>query len=47
MAAITRPPETWTIGSEMPKKLSRVEPSSSMTARKMMVFTAILRASNR
>ena len=30
MATITMPPETWTIGSEMPKKCRITVPSSSM-----------------
>ena len=41
MAAMTMPPETWTMGREMPKKLRMVEPSSSMMPRKMMLLRAI------
>ena len=34
MAAITMPPETWTMGSEMPKKCRMAEPRRSMATRK-------------
>ena len=45
--AMTMPPETCMMGSEMPKKASREEPTSSMTARKMTVLMAMWRARER
>ena len=47
MATITIPPETCTIGSEMPKKCRITVPSSSMITRKMTLLIAIFRASER
>src|SRR5208282_3134490 len=44
IAARTKPPATWTTGSEMPKNRSTAEPTSSMTKKKRVVETAILRA---
>jgi hypothetical protein len=44
MAAMTIPPENWTIGREMPKKFRMVKPRSSMMVRKTMLLMAILRA---
>ena len=44
MEAITRPPETCTIGSEMPKKRSIAEPTRSTTARNSTVLMATRRA---
>ena len=44
MAAMTRPPDTCTIGRETPKKLRMVEPTISMTAMKRTVLRAMRRA---
>jgi hypothetical protein len=45
MAAMTMPPENWTMGRDMPKKLRIVTPRSSMTVRKTTLLMATLRAS--
>ena len=44
MAAMTRPPETSTVGREMPKKRSTVEPMRSTTIRNRKVLMAMRRA---
>jgi hypothetical protein len=44
MAAMTRPPETSTMGREISKKLRMAEPMSWMTAKKMRVLMAMRRA---
>jgi hypothetical protein len=47
IAAMTMPPESWTMGREIPKKLRIVAPNNSIIARKMTLLIAILRASER
>ena len=44
MAAMTMPPETSTIGREMPKNRSRAEPTRSTTIRNSAVLMAMRRA---
>ncbi len=44
IAATTMPPESWTMGREMPKKLRMVAPSSSKITRKTMLLMAMRRA---
>jgi hypothetical protein len=47
MAATTMPPENWTMGREIPKKLRMAAPVTSKTPRKMMLLMAMRRASER
>ena len=44
IAAITRPPETSTMGREIPKKRSMVAPAKSMATRNRTVLIAMRRA---